>query len=470
MIKENQQLLNRLNVLSDGLIIYLMIPVAFWLRFSVLPDGKVTVSLSYYLLTGVFFMLIQLYIFLAAGLYKPFRHIPLTRELERLLAACLLGFILLLSWFSLQHQDDYSRQMILIYFLLCLVLLGGKRVVLRLVLRHYRSRGFNLKHVVLIGCGPLAEEYLNKITEDKRMGFHPLGYIASEKREDWELRYLGGFEDLEAVLEKRKPDEVVSAIQAEDYERTGKIVQACEKTGCKLSIIPLYTEYMSAHPQFDDLDGIPLLNVRRIPLDNFANAFVKRAMDVVLSALILVIFSPLLLFCAIGVRISSPGPIIFKQERIGRNKKPFMMYKFRSMRVNDRQDTAWSSRTDSRKTAFGSFIRKYSLDEFPQFWNVLKGDMSMVGPRPEIPFYVDQFKEEVPRYMLKHLVRPGITGWAQVNDLRGDTSIPERIRYDIWYIENWSIALDVKILFLTVFGGKFKNDEKLNKTTGKDSK
>ena len=463
MIKENQQLLNGINVLSDGMIIYLMIPVAFWLRFSVLPNGVITVSLSYYLLSGIFFTLLQLYIFLAAGLYKPFRHIRLSRELERLFAACLIGFILLLSWFSLRHQDDYSRQMIVIYCVLSFILLALKRIALRLILRHYRSRGYNLKHVVLVGCGDLAEAYLNKILKEKQMGFHAVGYIAGQQRKDWEYSYLGGFEDLERVLEKIKPDDVVSAIEAEDYGRTEMIVQACEKTGCKLSIIPLYAEYMSARPQFDDLDGIPLLNVRRIPLENMANAFVKRAMDIVFSAITLIVFSPLMLICAVGVKLSSPGPIIFKQERIGRNKTPFFMYKFRSMRVNNQEDTGWSKQEDNRKTAFGSFIRKYSLDEFPQFWNVLKGDMSLVGPRPEIPYFVDQFKEKVPRYMLKHLVRPGITGWAQVNGLRGDTSIPERIRFDIWYIENWSIALDFKILFLTVFGGKFKNNEKLKK-------
>ena len=213
----------------------------------------------------------------------------------------------------------------------------------------------------------------------------------------------------------------------------------------------------------DDLDGIPLLNVRRIPLDNLANAFIKRTFDILGSALILIVFSPLMLLCAIGVKLSSPGPVIFAQKRIGRNKEPFMMYKFRSMRVNSAQDTAWSSSTDSRKTAFGSFIRKYSIDEFPQFWNVLKGDMSLVGPRPEIPYFVEKFKEKVPRYMLKHLVRPGITGLAQVNGLRGDTSIPDRIKYDIDYIEHWSVWLDLKILFLTIFGGKFKNNEKLGR-------
>ena len=168
-----------------------------------------------------------------------------------------------------------------------------------------------------------------------------------------------------------------------------------------------------------------------------------------------------MLAVAIGVKLSSPGPVLFKQERIGLNKRPFMMYKFRSMRVNAEASTAWSTNSDPRKTRFGSLIRKFSLDELPQFFNVLKGDMSLVGPRPEIPFHVEHFKEEIPRYLVRQQVRPGCTGWAQVNGLRGDTDIAERIRYDIWYIENWTVALDIKIIFRTVFGGKMVNDEKL---------
>ena len=171
--------------------------------------------------------------------------------------------------------------------------------------------------------------------------------------------------------------------------------------------------------------------------------------------------SPVLLACAIGVKLSSPGPIIFRQERVGRNKKKFYMYKFRSMRVNDSQDTGWSSDRDNRKTEFGAFIRKFSLDELPQLFNVFKGDMSLVGPRPELPFHVDRFKEEVPLYMVKHQVRPGITGWAQVNGLRGDTSIKERIEHDLYYIEHWDVLLDIKILLMTGFGGKFINSEQL---------
>ena len=461
MIKENQQLLNRINVLSDAVIIYLMIPVSFWIRFT-LQKGVVNVTLRDYLILGLFYTLVQIALFYAVGLYRPYRHTRLRRELARLLLACLLGFALLISWLSLRHMDDYSRQMLIIFFLLSFFFLALKRFLLRQTLWRLRARGFNLKHVVLIGSGSLAKSYLNKIETEVNMGYHPLGYIA-EKEGDLDIPYLGGYDALEKVLEEKKPDEVVSAVDPAEFSHTPEIVSACEKTGCKLSAIPIYAEYLSSSQQIDDLDGIPLLTMRRLPLENLGNAFMKRTADIILSALILIVFSPVMLIIAIGVKLSSPGPVIFAQKRIGRNKEPFMMYKFRSMRVNTTQDTAWSSTEDNRKTAFGSFIRKYSLDEFPQFWNVLKGDMSLIGPRPEIPYFVDQFKEEVPRYMLKHLVRPGITGWAQVNDLRGDTSIPERIKYDIYYIEHWSIGFDLKILFLTVFGGKFKNAEKLNK-------
>ena len=460
MIKENQQLLNRINTLSDALIIYLMIPVSFWIRFT-LQQGVVNVSLRDYMILGLFYTVVQIALFFAVGLYRPYRHIRLRRELARLLLACVLGWALLLSWLSLRHMDDYSRQMLLIFFLLSFFFLSLKRFLLRQTLWRLRARGFNLKHVVLIGSGSMAKTYLDKIETEVNMGYHPLGYIA-EKEGDLNIPYLGGYDRLEAVLEKEKPDEVVSAVDPAEFGHTPQIIDACEKTGCKLSAIPIYAEYMSSNQQIDDLDGIPLLNMRRIPLENIGNAFLKRTADILLSALILIVFSPLMLITAIGVKLSSPGPIIFAQKRIGRNKEPFMMYKFRSMRVNPQQDTAWSSSEDDRKTAFGSFIRKYSIDEFPQFWNVLKGDMSLVGPRPEIPFHVDRFKEKIPRYMLKHLVRPGITGWAQVNGLRGDTSIEERIKYDIYYIEHWSVGFDLKILFLTIFGGKFRNEEKLN--------
>lgn len=463
MIKENQKLLNQLNVLSDGVILFLMLPLAFWVRFFVLPGGQVSVQLGEYLVLDIFLTLASLFTFAAFGLYHSFRRERLRKELSRLWAACALDIGLLLSYLFIARDIHYSRLTLALYFILSLLVLSCKRIALRKTLRHFRKLGYNRKHVLILGNGPTAHKYLNAILAEPEFGFYAVGYVSGTPSDnDWNLAHLGRFEHLESLINRHHPDEVISAVEVEDYHRMRDIIGACEKTGTKLSIIPLYAEFMPPNPQFDELNGIPLMNIRRIPLDNWGNAFIKRTVDIIGSALLLLISSPVMLICAIGVKLSSPGPIFFKQERVGLNKKSFYMYKFRSMRVNDSSNTAWSGNRDDRKTKFGAFLRKCSLDEIPQFFNVLKGDMSLIGPRPEIPFYVDQFKEEIPLYMVKHQVRPGITGWAQVNGFRGDTSIKGRIEHDIYYIEHWSLLFDLKILLITLFGGKFLNSEKLS--------
>ena len=219
--------------------------------------------------------------------------------------------------------------------------------------------------------------------------------------------------------------------------------------------VPDYYNFISTNPYTEDLDGLPVINIRNVPLTNTMNKLIKRLIDIIGSIIALILFSPIMLIVAILVKKSSPGPIIFAQERIGLGNKPFKMYKFRSMGVQDPKKEAkeWTTKNDVRVTPVGRVIRKTSLDELPQFWNVLKGDMSLIGPRPERPLFVEKFKEEIPRYMIKHQVRPGITGWAQVNGFRGDTSIRSRIEHDLYYIENWSLGLDIKILFLTFFKG-----------------
>ena len=462
MIKENQRLLNYINIVSDAFVILLSLPLAFLVRFYVLKSGVISVPLAEYLETSLLLAALYIFTFGAFGLYSSFRGVPLIRELSRMWMACLLDMTILFSFLYLQHADDYSRLAMGIFFIISLTALSGKRWLLRRILRNMRAKGFNLKHVVILGSGSLAENYLKAIRSDSELGFRAVGYVDSTPCErDDDLKYLGTFEELEQILDEHRPDEVISAIRMEDYPRTPAIIAACEKVGIKLAIIPYYADYISSTPQFDEIAGIPLLNIRRVPLDNLANAAAKRLMDIVCSAILILLTSPIMLICAVGVYISSPGPILFCQERVGRNKKIFQMSKFRSMRINSTQQTAWSRDHDDRKTKFGAFLRKFSLDEFPQFFNVLKGDMSLVGPRPEIPFYVEQFKEDVPLYMVKHQVRPGITGWAQVHGFRGDTSIKGRIDHDIYYIEHWSLLLDIKILFMTVFGGKFVNSESL---------
>ena len=287
------------------------------------------------------------------------------------------------------------------------------------------------------------------------------GYLAATEEPGLGVPYLGGYDKLDEALESAALNEVVVALEANEIDQLPHTFAICDKHGTRITMVPFYNDYLPARPTIDVLGDCKLINIRQTPFDNILNAFIKRAMDVVGSLVLIVLTSPIMLGVAIGVKLSSPGPIIFKQERVGLNKRPFMMYKFRSMRVNAAEDSAWSTNSDPRKTRFGSIIRKFSLDELPQFFNVLKGNMSLVGPRPEIPFHVEHFKEEIPRYLVRQQVRPGLTGWAQINGLRGDTDIAERIRYDIWYIENWTVALDIKILFRTVFGGKMVNDEKI---------
>jgi Undecaprenyl-phosphate glucose phosphotransferase len=232
-----------------------------------------------------------------------------------------------------------------------------------------------------------------------------------------------------------------------------EIVDACEEEGIKAEIIPDYYKYLPAKPSVDMLDDMPIINIRYVPLDDAFNKFKKIIEDYFVAIVAIIITSPIMIITAIAIKLESPGPIIFKQERIGYNGKPFMMYKFRSMKVQDDEEekSQWTTEDDPRKTRVGTFIRKMSIDELPQFFNVLKREMSVVGPRPERPYFVEQFKKTIPKYMVKHQVRPGLTGLAQVNGYRGNTSIKKRIEYDIRYVENWSLVLDIQIMFRTVF-------------------
>ena len=459
MIKENQRLLNQLNVLSDGALVLLSILPAYWIRFC-LFDGTPSFPLRSYLWLGAIAMVLFLATYAIAGLYASYRAVRFHREAQTLFLATILDMLILITALFVFRLNEMSRWLLVFYCGIVYCVLVCKRAVLRLTLRHYRRLGYNQKHVLVVGDGEMAAAYVRRVREDRDLGFLVDGYVASRTRLP-NVRRLGGYDQLEEILTERNPDEVIVAMAPEEYALTGKVINICEKTGNKISLVPFYAKYMPSNPQVDNINGLPMINLRRIPLDNMANAFIKRAMDVVGALVLIVLTSPLMLIAAVGVKLSSPGPVLFKQERVGRNKKPFYMYKFRSMRVNASEKTGWSRNEDPRKTPFGSFIRKFSIDELPQFFNVLKGDMSLVGPRPEVPFYVEQFKEEIPRYMVKHQVRPGITGWAQVNGFRGDTSIRGRIECDIYYIEHWTLFFYIKILFMTLFKGLI-NSEKLN--------
>lgn len=458
MIKENQKTLNQINGLTDVLLLFPCMLLAYFIRFIIFQGEPGHIGLSYYLYATVCIIPLLWFLYSLMGLYDSFRSKNFLTEFSLLLRCNAILFGLTLAFFFIFKEFHLSRWTLFIFFALATLVITAKRWCLRRVLRTLREKGYNLKHVLLIGCGEQARTYYQAIQQDRTLGFSIDHYLGPRDCLPG-ISYLGGYDALSKVLDRINPDEVVIALEAEEYHHLQGIITNSEKHGVKVSLIPFYSRFMPAHPVYDEVGGIALVNIRHIPLDNIGNAFIKRGMDILGSLALILITSPIMLFAAIGVKLSSPGPILFKQERVGLNKKPFYMYKFRSMRVNDKQTTGWSTNTDPRKTKFGSFIRKFSIDELPQFFNVLKGDMSLVGPRPELPYFVNQFKEEIPLYMVKHQVRPGITGWAQVNGFRGDTSIQGRIEHDLYYIENWTFLLDIKILFMTVF--RFANSEKL---------
>ena len=356
---------------------------------------------------------------------------------------------LLILLFGNEPKPYYSTWL-LITVLLSSVVMISKKICMIFILKNLRSNHRNVKHVLLVtDSQEMADEYMEEILDNPHFGYSVIGYVGNLGVIG--LPHLGTTADLDRILTEYRPDEVIMAFETVRKKVVTKYVAICNDHCIKVLFVPAICGYFKSPKQVRSIGALPVIDIRSNPLDNPTNRFAKRLLDILASAVLLILTSPLMLFTAIGVRISSPGPIFFKQVRVGRNNREFYMYKFRSMRVNDTQQTGWSTENDPRKTRFGAFIRKFALDELPQFYNVFKGDMSLVGPRPEVPFYVEKFKAEIPLYMLKHSVRPGITGLAQIKGLRGDTSIQARIDEDIEYIENWSFWEDIRILILTPF-------------------
>lgn len=461
MIKKNQKIINILNMLSDGIIIFLSYFVSLFIRF-VLMNGTVSLILWRYpyTLVAVIYSIAMVFFYYGMRMYGSYRFKAAGIENLSILSINGVGIMSLMSVMYILRLEDFSRSVLIIYWAVSSVAVILKRFIVRKILHHYRRLGYNQKHIIIVGNGHHAFQYVEDLKRNPHLGITVDGYVSKFQKEGLG-KCLGSYEELEQILQENDIDELIVALEPHEIHFMKYVISCADKEGVRLSLIPFFNDYFPANVRMERVGKSKLIDMRATPLDNLLAGVVKRAIDVVGSGLGLLLLSPLMIAVAIGVKLSSPGPVLFKQDRIGLNKKPFKMLKFRSMRVNATEQTGWSTDTDPRKTKFGSIIRKFSIDELPQLINVLKGDMSLVGPRPEVPHYVRQFKEDVPLYLVRQQIRPGMTGWAQVNGLRGDTSIEERVKYDIWYIENWSLWLDIKILFMTVFGGMI-NNEKIN--------
>lgn len=459
MRQTNQAIISFASAAVDAVLTFVAYLLAIALRFRVL-DGVVSISMDsprFQAMAWGYAVMIVL-IYSACHLYQPFRVPRLGRDVSVVLLVNTLSALVLMALLFTFKLMDISRWTIVIFWAISTALMVAKRVLVVHILQRIRMKDQYLLHVIVVGNGKNAREYIREVRSHPELGIRVEGYVSCMPKAELGEN-LGSYEEIGAILEAGDYDELVVALEPHEVSFMPLVLSAAEKEGTRVEMIPMYQEYYPTHPTFESVGNTRLVDLRATPLDNIALAALKRAMDLAGSAALLVALMPLMAAIAVGVKLSGPGPVLFKQERIGKNKKPFVMLKFRSMR-SDIDHNGWSTNSDSRKTRFGSFIRKFSLDELPQLFNVLLGQMSLVGPRPELPVYVRRFKEEVPLYLVRQQVRPGMTGWAQVNGLRGDTSIEERVVYDIWYIQNWSIWLDIRILFKTVFGG-MKNAEEL---------
>ena len=462
MIKDNQKIFNRMHVVMDAVITAVSYTLAYILKFYIFNAGAAGVGVlppkDYF---SVLFFIIPGYVLLYyfCNVYGPKRTGKQQREIASIIKANTIGMALyIIILYLFVREIHYSRSMMAIFYVLNIVITTISRIVLRKTLRSMRRRGYNLKHVLVVGYSRAAESYIDRLQWNPQWGYVVCGVLDDTVPEGTlykGVKVLGEIDNLSLILQENKLDEIAIALSLKDYDRLEEIVNICEKSGVHTKFIPDYNSLIPSRPYTEDLMGLPVINIRYVPLSNTGNMMIKRAMDIVGSLFGIVLVSPLLLIIAITIKLTSPGPIIFKQERVGLHNAPFYMYKFRSMEQQTEEDEkkAWTVKNDPRVTPIGKFLRRTSLDELPQLFNILKGDMSLVGPRPERPLFVEKFKEEIPRYMIKHQVRPGLTGWAQVNGYRGDTSIRKRIEYDLYYIENWTLSFDIKIIILTFFTG-----------------
>ena len=460
LIKDNQKNFSRLHMIIDAIVLVLSYFLAWLIRFvgPMAATAVRTRSFQQYMLMLVFIVPVYLLLYQAFTLYTPMRMQGRRLVLANIVKANSLGLLILMFTFYMIDESDFSRSTYIMFYVINIVLQWCARMLIFALLRNMREKGLNQKQMICVGYSRAAEEYIDRVLANPQWGYVIRGILDDNVPAGTEykgIKVLGRIANLNIILPENRLDEIAITLGLSEYYRLEEIVALCEKSGVHTKFIPDYNKIIPTKPYTEDILGLPVINIRYVPLNNTFNALVKRAMDIAGSIVGIIVTSPLMLLMCVIIKLTSPGPLIYKQERVGLHNQTFRMYKFRSMEVQPESEEkkAWTVKNDPRVTPIGKFMRHTSIDELPQLFNILKGNMSLVGPRPERPFFVEKFREEIPRYMVKHQVRPGLTGWAQVNGYRGDTSIRKRIEYDLYYIENWSIGLDIKIIFLTFFKG-----------------
>jgi Undecaprenyl-phosphate glucose phosphotransferase len=361
----------------------------------------------------------------------------------------------------------YSKEFCWIFAAATFFVFMFERMILKILFDSLRKRGVNNKKYLLIGAGLSGFDFYKMIVASPTLGIKIDAVLddgdlndeieASAEYERFSKKIIGSTTDIKNILEKREFDNVIITLPMSQKNKITDITNICEKRGIHVELVPNYYQIVSHRPSVREINGVPLIGIRNVPLEGMFNRMFKRIFDIVFSFLAIIILSPVLLVVALAVKLSSPGPVLFVQKRTGLKNREFNIYKFRTMVVNNMADTLQSNENDPRKTKLGDFLRRTNLDELPQLFNIFRGEMSFVGPRPHMIKHTEEFYQKYDKYMVRHWVKPGLTGWAQVNGWRGDSDIEMRVKFDIEYIENWTFFWDIKIIFLTIFGKKARN-------------
>jgi exopolysaccharide biosynthesis polyprenyl glycosylphosphotransferase len=451
-------------VLADAVALAAGMLVTYWLRFL---SGAFPVPLGvpepgFYAGSLAVVIPVGLFVANAAGLYRPHRTAGLLRDAMRAARALALLGVLLASIAFFYRDFSYSRTFLVGYLAVSWAAVVALRAMALGVHRGLRGRGFGVQRVGIVGGGRLADRLAENIRARPGSGLQVVARLDGESWRPGELAAgpgAGRAERVCAFAREHGIERVIVTDPELTHDERLDVVEACHDAGLRCEFVPDLFEVMLGRVRVEELDGIPLVGSRLHPLDR-VDRVKKRTLDLVVSASALAVFLPLFALLALAVKLDSPGPVFFRQRRVGRDGREFHILKFRSMPPDAEKTTGpvRANRQDDRPTRLGRVLRRSSLDELPQLWNVLRGEMSLVGPRPERGHFVEEFRRSIPRYLERHGVKSGLTGWAQVNGLRGDTSIEERTRYDIWYVENWSLALDAKILVLTLFRFLFQEE------------
>ena len=459
MFKRHHQVFTAFRVLLDVAMVTAAFAGAYSIRFgsprtfpySELPPLRETLTV------GALAVVLWPLVLRSVGLYRPQRQKSALDEVFGVFKATVLAGLLLVAVTYFVREDRYSRGALLIFTVLAFVGVGAMRFLFKEVLQALRRRGHNLRYVLVLGAGRLARQALEQIEAHRELGFRPVGCLSLTRSRVGQsvdgTQVIGTVRDLREVLGLQQIDQVLVALPSRSFHRLPRIMEICADTTVDVKLVPDVYQYATLFGGLEEFGGLPIVNLQSVGVLGI-NALAKRAFDLILSALFLALLAPLLLLVALLVKLGSPGPVLYRQERVGLDGKPFRMLKLRTMRNQAEQDgPRFAEPEDPRVTRLGSLLRRASIDELPQLLNVLAGDMSLVGPRPERPIFIDKFRRHIPRYQLRHMVKAGMTGWAQIHGLRGQTSIEKRVEYDLYYIEHWSLLLDLRILARTLAGG-----------------